>query len=251
MLQAMAGAGPEAPFGSSIRGRDFPAAAAAGIARGLRVAYAPDPAGIGIDADIERLCRDAAFGLGDAGAVVGEEDLDLAFVRPAFLSLRGLWFVTQLRAHLPQRDRFGPNVANNVRAGLETTVEQLADAEQARGRAVAPVSRTVRARRLRGHAVHGGAAVSGHRQLPADRGRPADGDLRGLDRADVRVEHDRPAGGGCSRRTRCARPAGGPADRRSAARRRAGPGRGRRDRALAAHRGTEHSRSPPVPGQPG
>ena len=66
--------------------------------------------------------------------MVGEEDLDLAFVRPAFLSLRGLWFVTQLRAHLPQRDRFGPNVANNVRAGLETTVEQLADAEQARGR---------------------------------------------------------------------------------------------------------------------
>ena len=134
MLQAMAGAGPEAPLGSSIRDRDFAAAAAAGIAKGLRVAYAPDPAGIGIDADIERLCRAAAFSLGDEGAVVGEEDVDLAFVRPAFLSLRGLWFVTQLRALLPQRDRFGPNVANNVRAGLETTVEQLADAEQARGR---------------------------------------------------------------------------------------------------------------------
>ena len=65
MLQAMAGAGPEAPLGSSVRDRDFAAAAAAGIAKGLRVAYAPDPAGIGIDADIERLCRAAAFSLGD------------------------------------------------------------------------------------------------------------------------------------------------------------------------------------------
>ena len=90
--------------------------------------------GCGIDTDIERICRNAAFGLEDAGAVVEEVDLDLAFVRPAFLSLRGLWFITQLRAHLPQRDRFGPNVGNNVRAGLETTVGQLAEAEQARGR---------------------------------------------------------------------------------------------------------------------
>ncbi|HSE53906.1 MAG TPA: amidase family protein, partial [Gemmatimonadales bacterium] len=42
---------------------------------------------------------------------------------------------THLREHLSKRDRFGPNVANNVRAGLETTVEQLAEAEQARNRA--------------------------------------------------------------------------------------------------------------------
>ena len=134
MLQAMAGAGFEAPLGASIRGRDFPAAAAAGVARGLRVAYAPDPAGIGIDADVERICREAAFVLRDAGASVEEHGLDLAFVRPAFLVLRGLWFVTHLQALLPQRDRFGPNVANNVRAGLETTVEQIAQAEQTRGR---------------------------------------------------------------------------------------------------------------------
>lgn len=134
MLQAMAGGGFDAPLGSSVRGRDFAAAAAAGLPRGLRVAYAPDPAGIGIDADIERICREAAFGLGDAGAVVEEHDIDLAFVRPAFLVLRGLWFVTQLHALLGQRERFGPNVSNNVRAGLETTVEQIAEAERTRGR---------------------------------------------------------------------------------------------------------------------
>jgi amidase len=134
MLQAIAGGGADAPFGSSIQGRDFAAAAAAGVARGLRVAYAPDPAGIGIDADIEAICRAAAVGLGDAGAVVEESALDLAFVRPAFLALRGLWFVTQLQALLPQRARFGPNVSNNVRAGLVTTIDQIAEAEQARGR---------------------------------------------------------------------------------------------------------------------
>jgi amidase len=133
MLQAMAGAGPEAPFGQSIHGRDFQAAVAAGVPGGLRVAYAPDPAGIGIDDDIERICREAAFELADSGAKVDELALDLAFVRPAFLVLRGLWFVTQLHGQLPQRDRFGPNVAANVRAGVGTTTEQLAEAEQVRG----------------------------------------------------------------------------------------------------------------------
>ncbi len=134
MLQAMAGASPDAPLGQAPAGRDFPAAVARGLARGVRVAYVADPAGIGIDSGVEQVCREAAFTLADAGAHVAEEALDLAFVRPAFLALRGLWFVTQLREHLAQRDRFGPNVANNVRAGLQTTVEQLAEAEQARGR---------------------------------------------------------------------------------------------------------------------
>jgi amidase len=134
MLQAVAGASPEAPLGGSMAGRDFPAAVASGLPRGLRVAYAADPAAIGIDADIERICRDAAFALGEHGARVEEQPIDLAFARPPFLALRGLWFVSHLHALLHERERFGPNVANNVRAGLETTVEQVAAAEQARNR---------------------------------------------------------------------------------------------------------------------
>jgi amidase len=135
MLQAIAGAGSEAPFGQPMAGRDFPAAVRGGMPRGLRVAYAADPAGIGVDPDIESVCRNAAFALRDGGAAMSEVTIDLAFARPAFLALRGLWFVTHLREHLSERDRFGANVTNNVRAGLETTVEQLADAEQARNRA--------------------------------------------------------------------------------------------------------------------
>src|SRR4029079_16810221 len=125
MLQAMAGAGPEAPLVQSSSGRDFVGAATGNLPAGLRVGYCSDPSGIGIDADIEGVCRESAMALASAHAKVEELALDLAFVRPAFLALRGLWFVTHLHALLPDREQFGPNVANNVKAGLAITVEQL------------------------------------------------------------------------------------------------------------------------------
>ena len=100
----------------------------------MRVAYCADPARIGIDPVIERICREGAFGLSHGGAAVEEIDLDLSAARPAFLALRGLWFVTHMAPRLDRSDRFGPNVANNVRAGLETSTRALADAEQERGR---------------------------------------------------------------------------------------------------------------------
>ena len=134
MLQAMAGPGSTRRSARRSRGATSRPRRPRASPVVCALPTAPDPAGIGIDADIERICRDAAFGLGDAGAVVEEHGLDLAFVRPAFLAVRGLWFVTQLHALLGQRERFGPNVANNVRAGLETTVEQIAEAERTRGR---------------------------------------------------------------------------------------------------------------------
>ncbi|HYH81246.1 MAG TPA: amidase family protein, partial [Longimicrobium sp.] len=93
MMSAVAGPSPEAPLSQPTAGRDFAGAARAGDARGLRVAYCRDIAGIGIDAEVERVCRDAAFALRDAGAVVEEVELDLAYGRKAFLALRGLWFV--------------------------------------------------------------------------------------------------------------------------------------------------------------
>src|SRR5690349_18090638 len=53
MLQAVAGPSPEAPLAQPTAGRDFVAAAARGDARGLRVAYCRDIAGIGIDEGVE------------------------------------------------------------------------------------------------------------------------------------------------------------------------------------------------------
>jgi amidase len=134
MLQVISGASAWSPLGQAASGRDFVAAAAAGPPGGLRIAYCADPAGIGVDPGIERVCRDAVFGLRDIGAHVVEIDLDLAAARPAFLALRGLWFVTHHYGRLDRAAEFGPNVANNVRAGLETSTRELAAAELERGR---------------------------------------------------------------------------------------------------------------------
>jgi amidase len=134
MLQAIAGPGECSPLAQPVAGRDFVGAVQAGPRKGLRLAYCPDIAGIGIDPAVERLCRHAAFAMKDAGATVEEIELDLSQGRTEFLALRGLWFVTQMFPRLDKQDRFGTNVANNVRSGLEVTTRQLAAAESYRGR---------------------------------------------------------------------------------------------------------------------
>src|SRR5207245_1921695 len=134
MLQAVAGPSPLSPLAQPTAGRNFVAAAARGLPPGLRVAYCPDVAGIGIDPAIEPVCRRAAVGLGELGVDVDEIELDLSFGRRAFLALRGLWFVAQMFPRMDQLDRFGANVAGNIRAGLDTTTRDLGAAEAARGR---------------------------------------------------------------------------------------------------------------------
>src|SRR5206468_2579814 len=134
MLQAVAGPSPLSPLSQPTAGRNFVAAAARGLPAGLRVAYCPDVAGIGIDPAIERVCRRAAVGLGELGVEVDEIEFDLSFGRRAFLALRGLWFVAQMFPRMDQLDRFGANVAGNIRAGLDTTTRDLGAAEAARGR---------------------------------------------------------------------------------------------------------------------
>ena len=134
MLQAVAGPSELSPLTQPAAGRDFVAAVRAGIPRGSRIAYCADVAGIGIDHAVERVCRDAVFGLADLGASVDEIELDLSAGRPAFLALRGLWFVSQMFPRLDQQDRFGANVGNNVRSGLGVTTTALAEAEDFRGR---------------------------------------------------------------------------------------------------------------------
>jgi amidase len=131
-LQAMAGPSPWSPLAQPAAGRAF--FPPRGIAPGLAVAYCSDVAGIGIDPGIEAVCREGAFALRDAGVTVEEIALDLAFARPAFLTLRGLWFVNWMFPRLDRIDRFGANVANNTRAGLKVTTQEIAAAEAARGR---------------------------------------------------------------------------------------------------------------------
>jgi amidase len=133
-LQAMAGPSEWSPLAQPTAGRDFVAAAEGAEMRGRRIAYCADPARIGVDAAIEQRCRAAAFGLADAGAHVEEIDLRLDAARKAFLALRGLWFVTQMKPRMEHADRFGVNVGNNVRTGLTVSTDDLAAAEQERNR---------------------------------------------------------------------------------------------------------------------
>ena len=139
MLDAVAGPSPLVPIAQPAAGRAFAAAGAAPLPRGVRVAYAADLIGIGVDPAVERVCRAAAFDLRQHGAVVDEVTVDLSAGRDAFLALRGLWFVNQMQPRMEHLDRFGPNVAGNIRAGLETSMAQIGAAEQARARVRATV----------------------------------------------------------------------------------------------------------------
>jgi amidase len=133
ILEAVSGPDPVAPLRTSSA-NGLVAAVEAGLRKGVRVAWCPDIAGIGIDSAIERVCREAAFELQQAGAHVEEIEFDLSEGRDAFLALRGYWMLAHQFTRLDRLDEFGPNLGGNVRAGLETTTLQLGEAEQIRGR---------------------------------------------------------------------------------------------------------------------
>jgi amidase len=132
MLQAIAGPSEYAPISQPVEGRDFVAAARAPIKPGLRVAYCPDIAGIGVDTEIERLCRRAAFDLAADGATVEQIDFDLAFARPAFIRLRGQYMVDRHLDKLDKLNQLNPNLQGNIRAGLAQSPRDVALGEQGR-----------------------------------------------------------------------------------------------------------------------
>ena len=134
MLGAVCGPSPLSPSVQPVAGRDFSEAVRRGPRPDLRIAYAPDPVGLGIDPDVARVCRQAVETLTGTGIDVVEVDLDLSYGFDAALSLRGYWMVAHQYGHLDRRDELGVNVRANTEAGLATRVEALGAAEQARGR---------------------------------------------------------------------------------------------------------------------
>jgi amidase len=101
-------------------------------ARGLRIGYVSDVSGVGIERDIDEICRKAAGAFEDAGAVVEETTLDLSAGRIAFPILRGVAVVVTHRDRLDKIDSMGKNLAGNIRAGQSLSVEQVVAAETAR-----------------------------------------------------------------------------------------------------------------------
>lgn len=133
-LQAVAGASPLSPLGAPLTGRDLAAAVDRGPDPGLRLAYCPDVARIGIDPAIGAVCRATVDRLAASGLPLEEVELDLSFARDTFLALRGHWFVTWMHQRLDRLEELGVNVRANVTAGLSTEARALARAERERGR---------------------------------------------------------------------------------------------------------------------
>lgn len=133
VLQAISGPSPQSPLHQPIQDRDFLAALDSGDLSGLRLAYCPDIAGIGIDDGVEGTCRSAAEKLAESGAQVEEIEFDLSFAWEPFLSIRGFWMVAQQYSRLDKIDAFGPNLKGNIERGLETSMKNLAAAESVRG----------------------------------------------------------------------------------------------------------------------
>jgi|SRR5579862_2431764 len=100
--------------------------------KGLRIAYAPDIAGIGVDAEVEARCREAAVRLRDAGGTVEEIDFSASDGRAPYRVWRGLWMVGQQYQRLSELEQFGEALKGNVRAGLKMTALDFAAAEQER-----------------------------------------------------------------------------------------------------------------------
>ena len=101
-------------------------------AKGLRVAYASDIAGIGVDAEIDAVCRAAAESLRAAGAEVEQIAFDAGDGRDAYQTWRGVWMVGQQHANLGELERFGANLKGNVQAGLKIAAIDIGKAERKR-----------------------------------------------------------------------------------------------------------------------
>jgi amidase len=100
--------------------------------RGMRLAYAPDIGGTGIDPEVAGICRDAARALERDGAAVEEIRADFSDGTEAFITLRGESMVGNHLDRLDKLDRLNPNLAGNIRLGLDVKILDIARAERKR-----------------------------------------------------------------------------------------------------------------------
>jgi amidase len=101
-------------------------------AKGLRIAYGSDIAGIGVEPEIDAICRATAVSLRDAGATVEEIAFDISDGKSPYQAWRGLWMVGQQFANLDRLEEFGVNLKGNVKAGLKVTPLDFGASEQKR-----------------------------------------------------------------------------------------------------------------------
>ena len=97
--------------------------------KGLRIAYATEIAGIGVDAEIDAICRAAAAALEHHGARVEQIAFDASAGRRAYQTWRGFWMVAQAQQRLDMLPRLGANLRGNIEAGLKLTARDFAAAD--------------------------------------------------------------------------------------------------------------------------
>lgn len=135
MLDAMIGLDPLWPISAAPPWQSALAAVERALdVKNMRAAYIADLAGIGVDPEIERVCRDAAHRLAADGATVETIEFDASDGREAYQVLRAEWMVGQQYERLDQLAEFGPNLGSNVRKGLALGVRDTAAAESVRER---------------------------------------------------------------------------------------------------------------------
>lgn len=100
--------------------------------KGLRVAYVSDIAGIGVEPEIDNICRATAMSLRGAGASVDEIAFDISDGKSPYQAWRGLWMMGQQFANLDQLEAFGVNLKGNVKAGMSVTSMDFAASEHKR-----------------------------------------------------------------------------------------------------------------------
>ena len=100
--------------------------------KNLKIAYASDIAGIGVDAEIDAICRDAAKSLHESGASVETISFDVAEGRDPYQTWRGAWMVGQQFDRMNMLAQFGQNLKGNIEAGLKFGTLDLAKAERTR-----------------------------------------------------------------------------------------------------------------------
>jgi amidase len=99
--------------------------------KGLRVAYVSDIAGIGVEAEIDSICRAAALALAKLGAQVEDIAFDASAGRDAYRTWRGFVIAGQNYRRLNELDRLGRNLRGNIEAGLKlTSLDYAAAAEK-------------------------------------------------------------------------------------------------------------------------
>jgi amidase len=100
--------------------------------KNLKIAYASDIAGIGVDAEIDAICRNAAESLHESGASVETISFDVSEGRDPYQTWRGAWMVGQQLDRMSMLAQFGQNLKGNIEAGLKFGTLDLAKAERTR-----------------------------------------------------------------------------------------------------------------------